>query len=523
MKPEGDFVGTPKSRDDFKPTRGERAPVRKPQDNLKITGEFQDTTMQKSEFTVVRGERAEVKKHEDTLRVGSGTMECITTTKETFEKTPKKGGPVTPAGKTTTVNRRRHMESSISLGDDTTIMKTTNQTNYNTYTRKKVVEDKEVVNKQVIDKQVVDKRVIDKQVIDRKVLEDRRHVVQDKKQIDSDTKRVVERHVVLGPEQVQKTGKTTTDVTSDTKTLADGTIVTTTRHTTTTKSGVQKSQQNGAVVQDTQVQKHVTGGHDIRKSSSQTHVQESHQHVENRNIHNVQNVHKEHHVTNRNIVRENNIITNNENVTNQQVVRKDGHQRRSLMSSEADMNNQILYRKGLQTSTEALHTTSSAALDMKKSYCNLHEQGQYISNSSQSSDRKSLSSIHRTTQEMNNAGRRGQQWSSTQYQHIERPQKIVRKDNLTIGGNFYGQSEAKSYGNFTKQQNVQQVERVSRRSNTSHITLGDSNVSVVTSYKKEYLPRNIGPCPAALVNKPEGPFKHTRDTKTHKFYLPTVN
>jgi hypothetical protein len=84
-------------------------------------------------------------------------------------------------------------------------------------------------------------------------------------------------------------------------------------------------------------------------------------------------------------------------------------------------------------------------------------------------------------------------------------------------------TEARSYGEFTKQQNVQRVERVTRRSNISNISLGDTSSTVVTSYKKEYLPRNVGPCPAVLIDIPKGPFKHTRDTKSHKFYAPVSN
>ncbi|KAG5885096.1 hypothetical protein JTB14_017271 [Gonioctena quinquepunctata] len=123
--------------------------------------------------------------------------------------------------------------------------------------------------------------------------------------------------------------------------------------------------------------------------------------------------------------------------------------------------------------------------------------------------------MHRSNQESTSSNRRGQQLT-------ERPQKIIRRDNLSVGGHFYGQSEAKSYGEFTKQQNIHRVERVNRRSNVSNITLGDSSVHVVTSYKKEYSPRNVGPCPAVLVDTPKGPFKHTRDTKSHKFYMPSV-
>ncbi|KAJ8958654.1 hypothetical protein NQ318_016379 [Aromia moschata] len=468
LKPEGQFIGTPKSKEDFKPTRGERAPIRKPQDNLKITGEFQDTTMAKSQYTVVKGERVEIKKHEDHLKVGSGKMECTTTTRETFEKTPKKS-PIGPTDRTV-VDKRRHMESHISLGNDVTKMETTNQTNYNTYTRK--IDRKALVENKNIN--VINQRAVD--VVDNR----------DVKVINKKTD-VVDNKVV------------TNNISTDSKTLQDGTTVTTTRRTTTATSGAQNTSQVGQQV-DQQVRREIVSGvNEIRKSSSQTHIHKTHQHVENVN----------------NVVRQNNIIhsSSHTDVSSKQHVEKHGsHHKRSMVSTE-EINNQILHRKGLHTSSEALHATSSSALDMRKSVCNLHDQGRTVVNT----DRHSLSSMHRSNQESSTANRRSQQFT---YQTVERPQKIVRKDNLSVGGHFYGQSEAKSYGEFTKQQNIQRVERVNRRSNVSNITLGDTNVHIVTSYKKEYAPRNIGPCPAVLVDAPKGPFKHTRDTKSHKFYMP---
>lgn len=50
------------------------------------------------------------------------------------------------------------------------------------------------------------------------------------------------------------------------------------------------------------------------------------------------------------------------------------HHRRNVLASSEDVSNQILHRKGLQTTTEALHATSSSALDMRKSLSNIHEQ-----------------------------------------------------------------------------------------------------------------------------------------------------
>jgi len=370
-----------------------------------------------------------------------------------------------PAGRST-INKRRHMESSITLGEDTTVMKTTNQANYNTYTKRT-----------------------------------------DRRQIVGDTK------------DVQTAGAKSTTSTTDSKTLADGTIVTTTKHVTKTTSGTQRTQQTGQVGQTSDVRKEVVrtegpqpstvsrrevvSANEIQKSSSQTHVRESHHHSH---------------------VQQNNIInTSHQDISSRQqsgnhVTKTESHHRRNVMQTEADISNQVLHRKAAHTSTEALHATSSAALAQRKSISNLHDQGHY---SAQSSDRRSLSAIHRSNVQQD-GHRRGQEWSSATYTY-ERPQKIVRQDNLSVGGHFYGQSEAHSYGSFTKQQNVQKVERVTRRSNVSNISLGETNVNIVTSYKNEYGPRRTGPCPAALVDAPKGPFKHTRDTKTHKFYMPVVS
>jgi hypothetical protein len=66
LKPEGDFEGTPKSRDDYQPTRGDRAPVKKPEDNLKPEGEFSGKRRQ--EFIATKGERSPIKKPEDNLK-----------------------------------------------------------------------------------------------------------------------------------------------------------------------------------------------------------------------------------------------------------------------------------------------------------------------------------------------------------------------------------------------------------------------------------------------------------------------
>lgn len=187
------------------------------------------------------------------------------------------------------------------------------------------------------------------------------------------------------------------------------------------------------------------------------------------------------------------------------------HRKNVISSSSADVNNAVLHRRGAGSSTEALHTISSTAADQRKSISNLAESGQYISNSSQSNDRRSFTSLHRSSKEVN-------PWASSSY---ERPQRIIRQDNLTVGGKFYSQSEAKSYGNFS--QSTQKVERVQKQTNASHINLGDGSTVSTSMYKREYVPRHRGPCPATLLEAKQAPFKHTRDTQKHKFYMPVVS
>lgn len=62
---EGDFIGERKT--DYTVTRGERAPVVKPQDNLRPEGEF--AKRPKEEAPKI-GERPVVKKPQDNLRPG---------------------------------------------------------------------------------------------------------------------------------------------------------------------------------------------------------------------------------------------------------------------------------------------------------------------------------------------------------------------------------------------------------------------------------------------------------------------
>lgn len=63
LRTEGEFIG--ERRTDYIATKGERMPIRKPQDNLKPEGEF---VKRPKEQAPKKGERASVKKPQDNLK-----------------------------------------------------------------------------------------------------------------------------------------------------------------------------------------------------------------------------------------------------------------------------------------------------------------------------------------------------------------------------------------------------------------------------------------------------------------------
>ncbi|XP_022170292.1 GATA zinc finger domain-containing protein 14-like, partial [Myzus persicae] len=137
------------------------------------------------------------------------------------------------------------------------------------------------------------------------------------------------------------------------------------------------------------------------------------------------------------------------------------HHRKSVISSNTDLSNSVLHRKGDVTHIEAPHTTSSAAAAQRRSINTLDST--FVV--SPPDNRNSISAMHRQ-------------------------------------------------------------DRVSRSStNRSHISLGDSSISESSTshYRNEYKPRVSGPCPVPLIERNQAPFRHTRDTKTHKFYKSTTS
>ena len=223
---------------------------------------------------------------------------------------------------------------------------------------------------------------------------------------------------------------------------------------------------------------------------------------------------------------------------------KTGYHRRSVISSSsADLHNMVLHRKDVTSAPEALHTISSAASAQRKSINNLSEIGQYISNSSQSHERKSLSSLHRQS---NSPVRREtikkdlssspmkdvSHWSNTMQQFntsdtsTTSSRIIGNKDSSFTSSSSQRMSRTSEYNVSTsKSTNTSvSVTRKVYRNNASNISFGDSSSITSTSmYRNEFTPRHVGPCPASFIETESTPFKHTRDTKKHKYYLPVVD
>jgi hypothetical protein len=180
-----------------------------------------------------------------------------------------------------------------------------------------------------------------------------------------------------------------------------------------------------------------------------------------------------------------------------------GHKRWNVISTTTDISNTALHRRIASAERESNI---------------VRELGQVIESSSSSSERKSQSSLQRSAKDGGNP------WASSSYERESRVVKSLPKDNLQVGGSFYHSSEAKSYGNFGSEK-VKRVEHMRVQGNVSHISLGDGRSSSAHSsslYKKEFVSRQQGPCPAALLQADKAPFKHTRDTPRHKFYMPVV-
>lgn len=198
------------------------------------------------------------------------------------------------------------------------------------------------------------------------------------------------------------------------------------------------------------------------------------------------------------------------------------HKRTSDLVSDAAASNTVLHRKGISTTSEAQHSSSSAAAAQRKSISNLNECGEYISNSTHSADRKSISSMHRSANMSSQDSR-----SSVQVKRDGQSTLVERsggggggRDSLRVGeGGMHGGGGVET--RFTRSEaaagqrvvQVSHVERVVRRGNASSFVLDDGS-----SYRREFTAHVHGPCPAAGIESPKTPFKHTRDTREHKFY-----
>ncbi|CAH0764487.1 unnamed protein product [Diatraea saccharalis] len=343
--------------------------------------------------------------------------------------------------------------------------------------------------------------------------------------------------------QVTRTTSASSQVTRGSQ--SEQNITQSTRHSTSASRIIDNSTQrtSDSTTQGIHSQHLSSGGTNNQRSSTITHVSGGHQVDTNTSV----SSHTQSHSVNRNQIGDSVTKTSiefqramhggGETNTIDNSTRSGYHKRTSDLVCDANSANAVLHRKGVSSATEAHHTISSTAAAQRKSIGNLAERGEYISNSTHSSDRKSISSMHRsardnmavisqysdTTDSRRSVKRDGQ---STLV--VERQPRVTIRDNLQVGGDFYGQSEARSYGSFSKSEHgqraerserVEKVERVTRQhGSTSQFVLGDGS----TSYKREFTSHVHGVCPATLIETPRTPYKHTRDTREHKFYATKV-
>lgn len=126
LKPEGSFDKPEKPG--YRPA--DRAKPVKPVDNLR-TGEGEFEGRRRTDTIHTKIERVEIKKHKDQITLNDGKMETDTTASATFKKQPVQRHVVED------IVKKQKMRSNITLGDDTTILRTTNQMNFNTITTNK--------------------------------------------------------------------------------------------------------------------------------------------------------------------------------------------------------------------------------------------------------------------------------------------------------------------------------------------------------------------------------------------------
>jgi hypothetical protein len=67
LRPQRQFEETPRTTDDYRPTRFVRAVVSRPQENLRLVGKFVGISRTRYDFKTSCGDRADIKKSTDNL------------------------------------------------------------------------------------------------------------------------------------------------------------------------------------------------------------------------------------------------------------------------------------------------------------------------------------------------------------------------------------------------------------------------------------------------------------------------
>lgn len=413
LKLEGDF--TKRDRQEFRTV--ERVTQIRHEDNLKIEGSF--TTPEKPQYR--KADRVVPKKPTDNLKM-EGTMAVVK--KSDYGQNVESTKVVSVKGQ-----HKSTVKSSILLGEDTSIMRTTNQINYNKSAQRsdQIIVDKAPVKDDQIKRDgaimITTKKVTTVLAGDNRNKGDRIHKIVPNISFDNTENMIVNRQSKINvvsnikESQVIKEGsissitsekiingttipnghsKTSSQVMSSDDRHMLSTIGTMRDMTSKITSDSKHISSTSGTVKD--VTSQISSADNRQVSSTSGTLKESSSSTSNYQIQKSSSMTSKHHVQEHNI---GTVITSQSAIDHRQsseMINSHQHHRKNVISESSEqMSNAILTRKSADRQNESNISKgfSITGAQQRKSISNLHEQSQSSSNTGVN-DRKSLSYMHRT-------------------------------------------------------------------------------------------------------------------------------
>ncbi|XP_049318249.1 uncharacterized protein LOC125775348, partial [Bactrocera dorsalis] len=195
-------------------------------------------------------------------------------------------------------------------------------------------------------------------------------------------------------------------------------------------------------------------------------------------------------------------------------VSKHFHHRRSDFTADTNVTNSVFHRKSISNDSNQIGSLTSNGKIHRKSILNLHEEP---SSSVFPSERQSYSSIHRQSREQQD---NNNSFLVSERRHFNTLSQSQSRDQASKFCNVHKTSsssgiEFPSYSKHSER-------TVSRRNvNQSSISLGIDGASSTTLYRSEY--KTVPSTTCAIHKIKEGAFQHTRNTNEHKFFKTVKN